>query len=61
MRNECVANNKTILKLQRRFKSDVYNIFPEKVNKIALRANDNNRIQKLDGVATCPYDYECCI
>ena len=32
----CLLNNKTILALQQRFKSEVHNVNTEKINKIAL-------------------------
>ena len=33
---EFIKNNKLILQLQQRFKSDRYNVFTEEINKIAL-------------------------
>ena len=39
-----VENNKTVL-IFRRFRSDVQNVFARKINKIALSANDDKRIQ----------------
>ena len=38
---EFIKTNKLILKSQERFKSKKHNVFPEEVNKIALRANVN--------------------
>ena len=55
---ECLENNKTILRSQQSFTSKLHNVFAEKVNKIALSATDNKRIQTLDGVTTYPYGYE---
>ena len=35
---KCLQNNKTTLRSQQRFKSEVHNAFTEKVNKTALRS-----------------------
>ena len=35
---KCLQNNKTTLRSQQRFKSEVHNVFTEKVNKTALRS-----------------------
>ena len=48
-------NNKTILKLQQRFKSDHHNVYAEEVNKIALGSNDDKRLRTFDRVTTYPY------
>ena len=40
-------NDKVILKLQERFKSDYYNVYTEQINKIALSYNDDKRLQTL--------------
>lgn len=50
-----VENNKTVL-IFRRFRSDVQNVFARKINKIALSANDDKRIQTFDGVIVYPFD-----
>ena len=52
---DCSFNNKTILKLQQRFKSDYRNVYTEKINKIALSSNDSKRLQTFDKIATYPY------
>ena len=52
---ECLEKNKTILKFQRRFRSDSHNTFTDKVKEIALIANDNERIQFPNGVISYPY------
>ena len=44
-----LKNNKTILKSRQRFRTETHNLFTEKVNKIVLSANDDKRIQTLDG------------
>ena len=40
---DCLFNDKTILKLQQRFKSDCHNVYTEQINKIALSSNDDKR------------------
>ena len=44
-----------MLKTQQRSKSERHNIFTEEVNKIALSANDDKRIQSIDSVETYAY------
>ena len=41
----CLFNDKTILKLQQRFKSDWHNVYTEQINKIALSSNDLIKLQ----------------
>ena len=48
-------NNKIILKLQQRFKSDHHNVYTEEINKIVLSSNDDKRIQTFDRITTYPY------
>ena len=48
-------NNKIILKLQQRFKSDHHKVCTEAVNKIALSGNDDKRLHKFDRITTYPY------
>ena len=50
-----MLNNKTILKSQLRFKSDLHEVYTEEVNKIALNSNDDKRLQTFDRVTTYPY------
>ena len=45
--NEFLKGNRSILKTQR-FRGMKNNVFTEEVNKIALSANDNKRIQSSD-------------
>ena len=47
-------NNK-ILKSQQRFRIEKHNVFTVKVNKIALSANDDKRIQSIDSIETYSY------
>ena len=37
-------NDKTILKLQKRFKSDHHNVYTEQINNIALSSNFDKRL-----------------
>ena len=48
-------NNKTILRSQQRFKSDLHNVYTIKFNMTALSSNDDKRIQTFDGVPTYLY------
>ena len=49
------SNNEIILRLQQRFKSDYHNVYPEQINKIAVRSNDDERLQTSDKTTTYPY------
>ena len=51
----CLLNNKIILKLQQRFKSEAHNVYIEKYNKIALNSNDDKRLQTFDRITSCPF------
>ena len=53
---DCLFNDKTILKLQQRFKSDCHNVYTEQINKIALSSNDVKRLQTFDKIITYPYE-----
>ena len=48
-------NNKLILKLQQRFRSEKHNAFKGEVNKIALNANNDQRMQSMDSIETYAY------
>ena len=52
---DSLFNNKTILKSQLRFKSDLHNMYTEEVNKIVLNSNDDKRLQTHDRIITYPY------
>ena len=52
---DCLFNDKIILKSQKRFKSDHHNVYAEEINKIALRSNDDKRLQTSDKIKTYPY------
>ena len=60
---DCLFNEKTVFKKQRRFKSYYHDIYTEEINKVVLSSNDNKRIQTLDKVTTFPHrasDFEVC-
>ena len=52
---ESVLKNKTILRSQLRFKSDGHNVYTEEINKIAIRNNDDKRLQTFNGITTYQY------
>ena len=52
---DCLFNNKIILKSQQRFKSDHHNVYTEQINKIALSSNDDKRLQTFDKITKYPY------
>ena len=52
---EFIINNKSILKTQQRFKSEMHNVFTEEINKIALSSNDNKIMQSIDLIETHAY------
>ena len=52
---DCLFNNKTVYRSQKRFKSYYHDVYTEEVNKIALSSNDDKRIQTSDRITTYPY------
>ena len=52
---DCSSNNKTILKLQQRFKSDYHTVYTERINEIASNINDDKRLQKFDKITIYSY------
>ena len=46
------TNNKSILKTQERFESEIHNVFTEQINKIALSSYDDKRMQSIDSIET---------
>ena len=52
---DSVFENKTILRSQLRFKSDLHIVYTEEINKIAISSNDDKRLQTFDKVTTYPY------
>ena len=53
---DCLFNEKTVLKSQQRFKSDCHNVHTERINKIALSSNDDQRLQTFNNITTYPYE-----
>ena len=49
---EFIKNKKLISKTQQRFRSEKYNLFTEKINKIAFISNDDKRMQSIDSIKT---------
>ena len=47
-KKELTKNNRLILKSQQRFRSEKHNAFTEEVNKIALSANSDKRLQSIE-------------
>ena len=41
---DCLFNEKTIFKIQQRFKSYYHDMYTEEIDKVALSSNDNKRI-----------------
>ena len=41
---DCLFNDKIILKSKRRLKSDCHNVYTEQIKKIALSSNDDRRL-----------------
>ena len=52
---DCLFNNKTIYRLQERFKSYYHVLYTEEENNIALNSNDDKRLQSFDRITTYPY------
>ena len=52
---DCLFNNKTVYRSQKRFKSYYHVVYTEEVNKIVLNCNDDKRLQTSDRITTYPY------
>ena len=52
---DSVFENKTILRSQLRFKSDLHIVYTEEINKIAISSHDDKRLQTFDKVTTYRY------
>ena len=52
---DCLFNNKVILRSQQRFKSDYHNVYTEQINEIALSSNDDKRLETFDKTTTYLY------
>ena len=48
-------NNKVILKSQQIFKNELHDAYTEKVHKIALSSNEDQRFQVFDRIVSYPY------
>ena len=44
-----------MLKTQQRLRIQKHNVFIKEINKIALRSNDNKRMQSIDSIETYAY------
>ena len=44
-----------MLKSQQRFKNEAHNMYTEEINMIALRSNDDKRLQTFDRITSYPY------
>ena len=58
--NTCLnflLNIEIILALQQRFKSEVHNVYTEKINKVALSSIYDKRLQTFDTIKSYPYWY----
>ena len=51
-------NNEIILKSQQIFKSETHNVCIEEISKIALRSNDDKRLQTFYRITAYPYGYK---
>ena len=52
---DSLSNDKIILRSQQRFKSDNHKVYTEKANRIALRSNDDIKLQSYDKITTYRY------
>ena len=52
---DCLLNNEIILKLKQRFKSEKHDVYTEEINNIAIRSNDDKRLQTFYGITSYPY------
>ena len=52
---DCLFNDKIILKSQQKFRSDHHNVYTVEINKIALSSNYDKRLQTFDRITTYPH------
>ena len=52
----CLLNNETVLRPQKRFKSEGHDLYTEEVNKIELRSNTDKILLDYDGITAYPYE-----
>ena len=55
---DCLFNNNVILKSQQRFKSELHNVYPEEIDKIALSSNNDKRVWTSNKITSYPYGYK---
>ena len=53
---DCLFNEKTTFKKQKRFKSYYHDVFTEEIDKVVLSSIDNKRIQTFDRATTFPQE-----
>ena len=51
---DCLRNNKIIIKSQQVFRSDCHNVNTVEINKIVLSSDDDKRLQTFDRITTYP-------
>ena len=52
---DCLFNNKTVYRSEKRFKSYYHDVYTEEENKTALNSSDDKRLQISDRITTYPY------
>ena len=52
---DCLLNEEIVLKSQQTFKSERHDVYTEEINKIALRSNDDKRLQTFGRITSYPY------
>ena len=52
---EFIKSNKTILKIQQRFKNERHTVFVAEMNRITSSLDDHERIQSIDSIETYAY------
>ena len=52
---DCLFNNKTVYRSQKKFRSYYYNVYTEEVHKIALSINDDKGLQISGKITAYPY------
>ena len=52
---DCLFNNKTVYRSEKRFKSYSHDVYTEEENKTALSSSDDKRLQISDRITTYPY------
>ena len=54
-KKQFIKNNKSILKTQQRFKSEIHNVFTKEINKIPLSSSGDKRMQPIDSIEIYAY------